>query len=184
MVELGEKGCVPYCWCELSDLWAPGRRRLESEELLSQHGERHQRKLSQLAQEGVRSKNVLEHSRLPVMVAIQETGSLKRPLGGQRGVREGLLQLLATESLCFSSMPFWVLPYVLSCVPLGQLLCQSSPLEKTTCSTRLRTPLVPGCAGSRTGYRRSWASPSLSSTAEVSSSTALASCPSASPSPP
>lgn len=60
-------------------------------ELLSQHGERHLRKLNQLAQEGVRSKNVLEHSGLPVMVTTQETGNLKRTLEGQRGVREGLL---------------------------------------------------------------------------------------------
>lgn len=48
-MELGEKGHVPYRWCELSDLWEPDDL---TAELLSQRAERHLRKLSQLAQEG------------------------------------------------------------------------------------------------------------------------------------
>ena len=50
--------------------------------------------------------------------------------------------------------------------------------------TRLRTPLAPGCTGSRTDFERPRDSPSRSSTAVESSSTALVLCPTAGPSPP
>lgn len=49
--------------------------------------------------------------------------------------------------------------------------------------TKLKTVLAPGCAVSRTGYRRSWVSPFHSSMAVGSSSTALVLYPTAGPSP-
>lgn len=72
--------------------------------------------------------------------------------------------------------------YLLCLLP-GQLWCQSSPLGRMTYLTKLRTLLAAGCAGPRTGCRRSWVFPSRSSMAVASSSTALVSCPTAGPSP-
>ena len=65
----------------------------------------------------------------------------------------------------------------LSCLPLGQIWCRSSPLGRMTSMTRLRTLLAPGCAGSRTDFRRSREAPFRSSMA------ALVLCPTAGPSP-
>ena len=49
--------------------------------------------------------------------------------------------------------------------------------------SRLRTLLVPGCGGFRTGFTRALEVPSRSSMAVESSSTALVLCPTADPSP-
>lgn len=66
---------------------------------------------------------------------------------------------------------------------LGYLWCQSSPLGRMSYFTKLRTVLAPGCAGSRTGCKRSCVFPFRSSMAAVSSSTALVFYPTAGPSP-
>ena len=71
----------------------------------------------------------------------------------------------------------------LSCLLLGQIWCQSSPLGRMTYMTRLRTLLVPGCGGFRTDFKRALEVPSLSSMAVESSSTAWVLCPTADPSP-
>ena len=71
----------------------------------------------------------------------------------------------------------------LSCLPLGQIWCRSSPLGRMTSMTRLRTLLAPGCGGFRTDFTRALDAPSLSSMAVESSSTALVLCPTADPSP-
>ncbi|XP_054518515.1 2-acylglycerol O-acyltransferase 2 isoform X2 [Pan troglodytes] len=55
----------------------------------------------------------------------------------------------------------------------GHPWCQSSPSGRMTYLTRFPTLLAPGYAISRIGCRRSWASPSHSFMAVVSSSTAL-----------
>lgn len=71
----------------------------------------------------------------------------------------------------------------LLCIPPGQIWYQFSPSGRMIYMTKLRTLMAPGCAGSRTGCRRSWVSPSRSSTAVASSSTPLVFYPTAGPSP-
>lgn len=70
-------------------------------------------------------------------------------------------------------------PPIPSIVPIW---CQSSRLERTSCLTRWRTLEAPVSAGFRTSCRASWVSLCPSSMRGVSSSTALVSCPTGSPS--
>ena len=120
---------------------------------------------------------------------------IKEALAGLGDTR-GLLFLSQGSVLCSSSCslrPFSRLGYQivlsclsthpLSCLPLGQIWCRSSPLGRMTYLTRLRTLLAPGCGGSRTDFTRALNAPSRSSMAVESSSTALVLCPTADPSP-
>jgi len=73
-----------------------------------------------------------------------------------------VLQLPLTMSLQEASdqlVPSCPSTCPLSCLLLGQLWCRSSPLERMTCLTRLRTFLAPGCTGSRNKFWRSWELP-------------------------
>ena len=113
------------------------------------------------------------------------------------GDTQGLLLLSQGSVLCSSScslgpsrklgdqlMPSCPSMRPLSCLPLGQIWCRSSPLGRMTSMSRLRTLLVPGCDGFRTDFTRTLEAPSRSSMAVESSSTALVLCPTAGPSPP
>ena len=114
---------------------------------------------------------------------------IKEALAGLGDTR-GLLFLSQGSVLCYSSCslgPFRKLgdqlvpscpsTHPLSCLPLGQIWCRSSPLGRMTSMTRLRTLPAPGCAGSRTDFRGSREAPSCSSMV------ALVLCPTAGPSP-
>ena len=112
------------------------------------------------------------------------------------GHTRGLLLLSQGSVLCSSSCllrPFsrpgyqivlsCLSTHPLSCLPLGQIWCRSSPLGRMTYLTRLRTLLVSGCGGFRTDFTRALEAPSCSSIAVESSSAALVLCPATHPSP-
>ena len=124
-----------------------------------------------------------ETSRVPLTVTKKQgrgrSGTHPRPPTFVPGLCP-LLQFLLTGSLQEASdqlVPSCPSTRPLSCLPLGQIWCRSSPLGRMTSMTRLRTLPAPGCAGSRTDFRGSREAPSCSSMA------ALVLCPTAGPSP-